>query len=201
MHHRQPHPQPGTQPQRVNLRPAVIFDRDGVVNACPGPGRYVLDWSQFHFNEGILEALQLCRRLGYFTLLATSQQGVGKALMSQQDLDDIHQRMQQNLQAHDAAFDDIRACTCLQSDPQCRCRKPSPQMLIDAAGQHQLDLGTSILIGDAARDIAMGRAAGVPCCIRILGTKDEKDDPPAEHQLLHTRDLPSLLQTLLTKRP
>jgi D-glycero-D-manno-heptose 1,7-bisphosphate phosphatase len=85
-------------------RRAVFFDRDGVVNLSPGPG-YVLRWQDFHFSPGIIEALALCRARGYAVVLATSQQGVGKKLMSQADLDTIHENMQARLREHGAEFD------------------------------------------------------------------------------------------------
>jgi len=39
-------------------RPAVFFDRDGVVNLSPGAG-YVLSWNDFHFSPGLIAALRL----------------------------------------------------------------------------------------------------------------------------------------------
>ncbi len=196
MHHWQPDPN-GPSPRPNGLRPAVFFDRDGVVNACPGPGSYVLSWEQFTFNEGIIEALKLCRQRGYLTVLATSQQGVGKGLMSAAQLEEIHQRMQDHLRIHGAAFDCVKACTCLQSSPDCTCRKPSPEMLLQAAEECGIDLNRSLVIGDAPRDIVMGRNAGLPCSIRILGTKNEQEHPPATYQLHGTAGLPALLAELL----
>jgi D,D-heptose 1,7-bisphosphate phosphatase len=162
-------------------RPAVIFDRDGVVNVSPGAG-YVLRWEDFHFSAGIIDALRLCRDRGYVTILATSQQGVGKGLMSKQDLDTIHAKMQAELQKHDAQFDGIYACTCLKTDPDCLCRKPSADMILRAADDHDLDLSRSLLVGDADRDIEMGMNAGVPVTIRI-----ESENP---HKVMATRILP-----------
>jgi D-glycero-D-manno-heptose 1,7-bisphosphate phosphatase len=175
-------------------RPAVFFDRDGVVNLSPGAG-YVLRWEDFHFSPGIVEALAFCRTRGYATLLATSQQGVGKGLMSQATLDDIHARMQAELAQHGAAFDGIYACTCLSKDPACICRKPSAEMLLRAAQEHGLDLARSFMVGDADRDIEMGMNAGVPVTIRI-----ESENPhlvSATHTLPDTRGLKALLETLL----
>lgn len=174
--------------------PAVIFDRDGVVNLSPGAG-YVLRWQDFHFSPGIIEALQLCKTHGYATILATSQQGVGKGLMSQADLDEIHARMQAELRSQEAAFDGIYACTCLSKDPDCTCRKPSAEMLLRAAKDHQLDLSRSLMVGDADRDIQMGENAGVPLTIRI-----ESENPhlvQATYTLPDTRGLCALLETLL----
>lgn len=175
-------------------RRAVFFDRDGVVNLSPGPG-YVLRWQDFHFSPGIIEALALCRARGYAVVLATSQQGVGKKLMSQADLDTIHENMQARLREHGAEFDGIYACTCLKTDPGCLCRKPSPEMLLLAAAEHDLDLGQSLLVGDADRDIEMGTNAGVPVTIRI-----ESENPhlvTATHTLPDTTGLTALLETLL----
>jgi histidinol-phosphate phosphatase family protein len=173
-------------------RPAVFFDRDGVVNVSPGDG-YVLRWTDFHFAPGILEALQVCRQAGYALVLATSQQGVGKGLMSQADLDDIHARMQQRLARDGAAFDGLYACTCLASDPDCTCRKPSPEMLQRAAADLDLDLARSWLVGDADRDILMAHHAGVPNTVRI------GDEPPCKAvATLHLPDTTGLATLLAT---
>ena len=161
-------------------RPAVFFDRDGVVNVSPGAG-YVLSWKQFAFSPGIIEALHVCKARGFLTVIVTSQQGVGKNLMSQAELDDIHARMQTALEKEGAAFDSIRACTCLAEDPGCTCRKPSPEMILAARDELDIDLTASWLIGDHDRDIQMAHHAGVHRTIRILN-----DDRPVTIEAAHT---------------
>lgn len=137
--------------------PAFFFDRDGTVNTCPGTG-YVLRWEDFHFLPGVREMLAAVKAQGWKVILVTSQQGVGKGLMSAATLADIHHRMQAAL-GPGAAFDGIYACTGLEGeDPR---RKPSPAMILEAARDHDLDLPASWNIGDKERDLAMGRAAGL----------------------------------------
>lgn len=150
--------------------PAVFFDRDGVVNVSPGAG-YVLRAGDFRLSPGIIEALALCKARGYQTILVTSQQGVGKGLMSQADLEAIHDRMQTDLSKHAAAFDGIYACTHLAGT--CDCRKPSPVMIQNATRDHDLDLPRSWMIGDHDRDIQMALNAGLPLdhTIRIKSDK------------------------------
>ncbi len=138
------------------MTPALFLDRDGTVNVSPGPG-YVLEWGQFHFAPGVRELIQAAKERGFLVILVTSQQGVGKGLMSQADLDDIHARMQAELGP--LAFDDIHACTHL--DGTCTCRKPSPEMILTAASRNGIDLARSWNVGDKPRDVEMGRAAGV----------------------------------------
>ena len=176
------------------MRPAFFFDRDGVVNVSPGEG-YVLHKEDFHLSEGITEALAWLKSYGYALIVVTSQQGVGKGLMTQADLDAIHAQMQQDLARHDAAFDAIYSCTCLASDPRCTCRKPSPQMILDAAREHDLDLAHSWLIGDHDRDIQMAHHAGVPHTIRIRGEK--AIGVPADHTLDSVSELPEFLRRVV----
>lgn len=145
-------------------RPAVFFDRDGVLNVSPG-ARYVLRVADFHLMPGIIEVLAWCKAKGFYTVLVTSQQGVGKGLMSQADLDAIHDHLQTGLASHGAAFDRIHSCTHLAGS--CSCRKPSPQMILDAAAHLLIDLAASALVGDHDRDIQMARNAGVGFTIRL----------------------------------
>jgi len=173
-------------------RPAIFFDRDGVINVSPGEG-YVLSWEAFHFNEGIMEATRLCRDLGYALVLVTSQQGVGKALISQAELDGIHERMQAALAANGAPFDQIEACTHLSGT--CTCRKPSPEMIHKAASDLDLDLSRSWLIGDHDRDIQMAINAGVPGTIRVLS--HHQPGVVATHTIESTAELPALLKGVL----
>jgi len=151
----------------TQMRPAFFFDRDGVVNVSPGAG-YVLRKEDFHFSPGVIELLTYLKQKGFALVVVTSQQGVGKGLMSQQELDDIHAQMQAELATHQAEFDAIYACTCLSSDPDCTCRKPSAEMIEKAASSLDLDLSRSWLIGDHDRDIKMAENAGVPRTIRVL---------------------------------
>ncbi len=174
------------------LRKALFLDRDGVVNVSPGDG-YVLDWRGFRFADGIFEAMKIARERGYALVLVTSQQGVGKGVMTQAALDDIHQRMQSELAAQGIAFDAIEACTHLAGT--CDCRKPSPLMIEHAAAGLEIDLAASWLIGDHDRDIQMAANAGVPRTIRVL--THHEPQTAATHTVASTSELPDLLRRVL----
>jgi D-glycero-D-manno-heptose 1,7-bisphosphate phosphatase len=178
------------------MRPAFFFDRDGVVNQSPGDG-YVLRREDFHFNDGISETLAFLRSRGFALVLVTSQQGVGKGLMTRAALEEIHAFMQGELARHGAAFDAIYACTCLADDSRCTCRKPSPEMILRAAREHGLDLAASWLVGDHDRDIQMAANAGVPHTIRIRSGRPL--EVKSEHVLADVRELLPLLISLEAK--
>jgi len=116
------------------MKPAFIFDRDGTVNVSPGPG-YVLRWEDFQFMPGISDMLGAVIERGFTPVLITNQQCVGKGLLTRAGLDLIHARMQAALGP--LAFADILVCPHL--DGTCTCRKPSPELVFEAAARHGLE--------------------------------------------------------------
>lgn len=171
---------------------AVFFDRDGVVNVSPGEG-YVLRWEDFHLQEGIVEAIREARRQGCLAILVTSQRGVGKGLMTREELDRIHREMQSILSSEGAEFDAIYAFT---GEPDCPHRaKPDPEMIESACVAYSIDPGGSWMIGDADRDIVMARAAGLGGTIRVQSEKSVGE--PADHTVDTTIELGPLLGKLL----
>ncbi len=144
------------------MRKAIFLDRDGVVNVFPGADKFVLTPGEFKFMPGLRGELKRLRAHGYFLSLATNQSGVGRGLMTLETLLEIHARMQAELGSE--ALDAIYFCAH-HPDERCTCRKPSPQMILQACADHGLDPRASVLIGDSGRDIEMGAAAG---CRTIL---------------------------------
>lgn len=150
-------------------RPALFFDRDGVVNQSPGRG-YVLQWEAFAFSPGLFELLRAVKENHWWAILVTSQKGVGKGLMSAADLETIHSRMQETLRSEVGfTFDAIYAYT---GEADCTHQpKPDPEMILSAAERFEIDLNRSWMIGDADRDIEMGQGAGLAGTIRVRGDK------------------------------
>ncbi len=152
----------GNAPRQM-LRPAVFFDRDGIVNQSPGPG-YVERWEDFHVIPAFIEALRVVRARGYEAVIVTNQRGVALRRLSQATLDDIHCRLREFVASQGLSLLDILACTADDdADPR---RKPNPGMLLEAAAKHGLDLSRSWMIGDSERDIEAGRRAG--CAVTVL---------------------------------
>ncbi len=174
------------------LNRAVFFDRDGVVNVSPGDG-YVVKVADFSLTPGIVAVLAECRRRGYRLVLVTSQQAVGKGLMTSEELATIHTHMQDLLAPHDAEFDLIMACPHL--DGTCTCRKPSPEMVTQACHQLQIDPTNSLLVGDHDRDILMGQNAGLATTIRYAS--HHQPTVVADHSVADAEELLTLLQRIL----
>jgi len=144
----------------MSVRRALFLDRDGVINHRI-VGGYITAPSEFRLDEGILSALRYAKDAGYLLVVITNQQGVGKGLMTSEDLDAVQAHMNQVLTSHIGfGVDRVYSCMSLASmnDPR---RKPSPGMLLEAIDDMGIDPSESWFVGDSITDAQAGRAAAV----------------------------------------
>jgi histidinol-phosphate phosphatase family protein len=151
-------------------RPTVILDRDGVLNKKPAKAEYVRSWNEFEWLPGAKEALRLLNEAGWRVILVTNQAGVGRGVMSENDLLQIHQRMKSEA---GQAGGDIEAIYYCPHDwhADCECRKPKPGLLFQAQKEHHLDLTRILYIGDDERDRQAAELAG---CRFAMVTSDDR---------------------------
>lgn len=142
-------------------RPAVILDRDGVLDRRPPPAEYVRSWPEFTWLPGAKEALALFASAGFLVVVFTNQPGVARGAMTQAALDEIHDRMRAEAAEAGGRIDRIYVCVHGWDDG-CECRKPRPGLLFQAQRDLDLDLTRTTVIGDDERDVMAARAAGAP---------------------------------------
>lgn len=138
------------------MRRCVFLDRDGVINVKPPAGDYVRSWENFHLIPTVVDWIRLFNTLDLLVIVVTNQRGVARGLMSQSDLDRIHEVMLERLAAAGARIDDIFCC--VHAEGECDCRKPRPGMVLEAARKWNIDLSGSILIGDSPVDRRLAEA-------------------------------------------
>lgn len=139
---------------------ALFLDRDGIVNRRI-VGGYVRTPDEFELLDDVIPLIRAGRRAGMLVILITNQQGVGKELMTDDELDDVHDHMQAMLAVRAGTMlDDIYVCTDLEGSGSLR-RKPNPGMLLEAIADHDIDPGESWFVGDSTTDAQAGRGAGV----------------------------------------
>jgi histidinol-phosphate phosphatase family protein len=139
-------------------RPAVILDRDGVLNRRPPRAEYVTSPSDFEWLPGSLEALRVLKDAGYTVIVVSNQAGVARGAMTLADLEAVHEHMCADASG---AVDRIYFCPHGWEDG-CECRKPAPGMLFQAQRDFDLDLTRTPFIGDDERDRQAADAAGCP---------------------------------------
>jgi D-glycero-D-manno-heptose 1,7-bisphosphate phosphatase len=151
----------------------VFFDRDGTINVKLPDGRYVTTWEEFLFLPDTFQTLQEIKGKGYKTIIVTNQRGIARGIMTDVQLQDLHEKMQSVLDPYGCQFDHIFYCPH-DIHEKCSCRKPEPGLLVMAEQYYCIDKEHSYMVGDSASDMEAGRRYGVKT-IRI-GTSDHAAD-------------------------
>lgn len=140
---------------------AVLLDRDGTLNVDSG---YPRSFAEITIYPETYEAIRRINAAGLLALVVTNQSAVGRGLLSEQDLWEIHRRMSEALEARKARIDGWYYCPHYEGSARavyrkaCSCRKPETGMALQAAKDFGLDLERSYVVGDKVEDIRFGRA-------------------------------------------
>lgn len=136
--------------------PAVFLDRDGTLIDDVG---YISDPEDVRLLPGAADALQALRDAGFRLVVISNQSGLGRGLITQEQADAVHERFLSELQRAGARVDAAYYCPHAP-DEGCRCRKPLPGLILDAARELGLDLERSVMVGNSEVDVSAGEAAG-----------------------------------------
>jgi len=138
----------------------LFLDRDGVINQKL-EGRYVTNFNEFVFVKNSDLAIRKLHKIFKRILIVTNQQGIGKGIMTEDDLNLLHLQMQRKLNPDFDLIDKIYFCPCLEGD-SCNCRKPKTGMLEQAKLDFpEIIIKNSFLIGDSESDIEAGNKFGL----------------------------------------
>ena len=178
----------------------VILDRDGVLNHEAPDGSYVREPEEFRWLPGALEGLALLRGAGVRLSVTTNQAGVGRGLMSLQQLAAVHERMQTDAAAHGAALDAVLYCPHAPEE-QCACRKPAPGLIQAAVARSGIAAGDSIVVGDDRRDLEAAERAGVAAALVRTGKGRRTEALLGNAAVPAYDDLHELARAILAARP
>lgn len=140
----------------------VILDRDGVINE--DSAAFIKSLEEWRPLPGSIDAIARLSKHGYSVVVATNQSGLGRGLFTLDDLEAMHQRMDELVEDAGGEVAGIFYCPHTPED-NCDCRKPKAG-LIEAI---ERELGESArgawMIGDSRRDLEAGLARG---CVPVL---------------------------------
>lgn len=171
-----------------NPQKAIFLDRDGTINKYVG---FLRNIEEFELLDGVSEAIKQINQSAFLTIVVTNQPVIARGEVTEDELTEIHQKMETLLGKDGAYIDDLYYCPhhphkgyegeieALKID--CDCRKPKPGMLLQAAKDHHIDLSNSWMIGDSENDILAGKAAG--CKTAYIGKEDYGQDITSESLL------------------
>lgn len=135
---------------------AIILDRDGTIIIDKV---YLNDVSKIEYMTQVFEGLKKMKDMGFDFVVATNQSGVARGIVSLENLDLIHQKIQSDLLERGLEIQKFYfAPYSVESNHP--MRKPNPGMLLTAQQELGLDLKQCFMIGDRDTDILAGQAAG-----------------------------------------
>ena len=140
---------------KSNYRPCLFLDRDGVLNVDTS---YVHKSEDFVFVEGVCEFLKDSKFDCFRKIILTNQAGIAKGLFSIEEMNEFHEHLKESFLEEGICFDDLFYCP-YHKDSMLKdftresfLRKPKEGMLIKALEKYDIDLGSSLMIGDKFSD-------------------------------------------------
>jgi D-glycero-D-manno-heptose 1,7-bisphosphate phosphatase len=150
----------------MSTRPAVFLDRDGVLvvpTFREGRSFAPTALEEFRLYPEARGNLRRLKEAGFALVVVTNQPDVGAGRVERGVVDEMHRRLCGLLQ-----LDAVKVCFHTR-DQLCSCRKPRPDLLLEAATELAIDLLASVMVGDRASDVEAGRDAGCRTVFIDLG--------------------------------
>ncbi|HQS67153.1 MAG TPA: D-glycero-beta-D-manno-heptose 1,7-bisphosphate 7-phosphatase [Sulfuricurvum sp.] len=155
----------------MGLPKALFLDRDGVVNV---EKNYLYKIDDFELMDGILDVCRWYEARGYLIIIVTNQSGISRGYYTQEDFKLLSEWMIQYFKSVGITLTHIYHCPHHENiDGPCDCRKPQPGMFLEAQKDFDIDMASSIMIGDNERDIEAAMRAGVTTNILLSSEANE----------------------------
>jgi D-glycero-D-manno-heptose 1,7-bisphosphate phosphatase len=165
-------------------RPAVFLDRDGTLNK---EVNYLHQIENFEWVPGAPEAIRRVNELGVPALVVTNQSGVARGYFGEEEVEQLHAFMEEELAKIGATVDAFYYCpyhpegTVEEYRSLSHCRKPNPGMFEDAIEEWAVDPARSFVVGDKNTDLIPGTELGMTTILVRTGHGDEEDEGVPDH--------------------
>ncbi len=156
------------------LSPAVFLDRDGTIMRDVD---YCADPKDVDVFDGVTASLRKLKNRGYKVFAITNQSGIARGYFTEEQYRAVEHEVFR--QVGEDLIDATYMCPDKPNSGSKR-RKPSPEMILEAARHHHVDLAGSFFIGDKESDIECGRNAGVKTILVRTGYGNETDEALAD---------------------
>lgn len=145
---------------------AVFLDRDKTI-ILPNGDNYIYRIGDFYIPESYNIALKRLYDDGYKLFVVTNQGRVAKGYMSEQDVVDLHEYLNEIYNELGFTVEEFAYCPhnpmghVMPYNVVCHCRKPKPGMFKNLIKNYDIDVSRSWMIGDTERDIVAGNLSGL----------------------------------------
>lgn len=139
---------------------SLFLDRDGVINRRIVDG-YVKSWEEFEFIQGVPEALKKLAGIFGRIIVVSNQQGVGKGLMLDSEVELLHRKMSSEISKYGGRIDAVFYCGALEREKSIN-RKPNIGMALQSRKLFpEIRFRQSLMVGDSLSDMIFGKRLGM----------------------------------------
>jgi len=177
----------------------VVLDGDGVLNEEAANRGFISSPQDFHWLPGALKAIRGLHRAGLRLSVATNQSGVGRGILTLEQMGAVNAAMRHEAQQHGAAIDAVFFCPHAP-DAGCDCRKPLPGLIEQAIATARIPAGETLVVGDDLRDLDAGQRAGAAVALVLTGKGRSNRQAACERGISIYEDLPALMQAILNHK-
>lgn len=138
---------------------ALFLDRDGVINREKN-GSYIFTKEEFQFYDGVVDAMVALSRLFDYLIIVTNQRGIGKGLMTEKQLEEIHSYLKSTIYQAGGKIDAVYFAPHLEDNHP--MRKPNVGMAQAAKSDFpDIDFTQSVMVGNNLSDMQFGKTMGM----------------------------------------
>ncbi len=176
--------------------PTLFLDRDGVMVV---DRHYLCDPELVELVAGVPAALRLARSAGFRLVGVSNQSGLGRGQFKYEQFVAVMQRLDAMLAAENAPLDAFYYCPHAP-EAQCRCRKPAPGLLEEAARDHAWDAARSWVVGDKVSDVDLAIDHGMRGVLVRTGYGAAQEERLGDRSgVVVVDDLPAAVAHILTE--
>ena len=176
------------------MKKIIILDRDGVINY--DSDEFIKSTDEWQPLPGSLEAIARLNHASYQVFVASNQSGIARGLLTLDELNQIHNKLHQQLAQINGKIEAIFFCPHGPKD-NCLCRKPLPGLFHQIANYLGTTLTDVIAIGDSLRDLQAANAVGAKPILVLTG-KGKRTVNQLTSEIAIYDDLAAVVENLLT---
>lgn len=151
---------------KLNLtKPAVFFDRDGVINH--DKRGYTFKIKDFRLRKNVYKAINFLNKKGYHIFIITNQSGIAKGFYNINDFFKLHIFIKKKLIKKSCFINDVKFCPhhpkgkIKNFKKICECRKPKNLLFKQLLSSNFINLKKSFMIGDSFSDFLMAKKSNL----------------------------------------
>ncbi|MGI9554278.1 MAG: D-glycero-alpha-D-manno-heptose-1,7-bisphosphate 7-phosphatase [Thermodesulfobacteriota bacterium] len=159
---------------------AVFFDRDKTI-IMPNADNYIYRVGDFYIPEKFTKALKTLYEKGYKLFVVTNQGRVAKGYMTEEDVVDVHNFINDHFKEHGFHFEQFAYCPhnpmgdVYPYNVVCSCRKPKNGMIKELVDEYDIDISKSWMVGDTERDVIAGNMTGLKTILVRTGIRQDSE--------------------------